>query len=270
MSWTKIKPYFNKVYDYLNSHPFILCMYASIILNTIVEMLSRRSIFGGLEAFSVHPVMFIYNSFIIFMTLGICTLFRKRVFVFTFISLIWLACGITNCVLLGFRTTPFSAVDLQILSSVIDIINIYLNNFELALVVIAIITAVIGLIILFFKTPKTKGQMHYLKTCSFLCVFMASALLVNNAAIAAESDSSNFPNIADAYEDYGFVYCFSNSLIDTGIDEPEEYTIESMQYIAAEIGNDRGQHTPEIQPNVVMVQLESFFDVNLLNSKKFT
>ncbi|MBQ8787454.1 MAG: LTA synthase family protein [Oscillospiraceae bacterium] len=235
-----------------------------------MEMLSRRSIFGGLEAFAVHPIMFIYNSFIIFMTLGISTLFRKRIFVLTFVALVWLACGITNCVLLGFRTTPFSAVDLQILSSVMEIINVYLNNFELTLIVIAIITVVIGLVILFFKTPKTKGQMHYLKTCSILCVSMGTALIINNVAIAAESDSSNFPNIADAYEDYGFVYCFSNSLIDTGIDKPEEYTPEAMNYVAAEIGNDRGLHAPDVQPNVVMVQLESFFDVNLLNNKKFT
>lgn len=270
MFWTKLKALFNKVYNCINNNPFKSSLYAALILNTVVEMLSRRSLFGGLEAFAVHPIMFIYNSFIIFMTLGICSLFRKRIFVFTFVALVWLACGVTNCVLLGFRTTPFSAVDLQILSSVMEIINVYLNGFELTLIAIAILTAVTGLVILFFKTPKTKGQMHYLKTCSILFVSMGTALIVNNVAIAAESDSSNFPNIADAYEDYGFVYCFSNSLVDTGIDEPEEYTQEAMNYVAAEIGNDRGQHTPDIQPNVVMVQLESFFDVNLLNNKKFT
>lgn len=270
MIWTKLKPLFNKVYNCINDNPFKSSLYAALILNTVVEMLSRRSLFGGLEAFAVHPIMFIYNSFIIFMTLGICSLFRKRIFVFTFVALVWLACGVTNCVLLGFRTTPFSAVDLQILSSVMEIINVYLNSFELTLIAIAILTAVTGLVILFFKTPKTKGQMHYLKTCSILFVSMGTALIVNNVAIAAESDSSNFPNIADAYEDYGFVYCFSNSLVDTGIDEPEEYTQEAMNYVAAEIGNDRGQHAPDIQPNVIMVQLESFFDVNLLNNKKFT
>ncbi len=270
MFWTKLKALFNKVYNCINNNPFKSSLYAALILNTVVEMLSRRSLFGGLEAFAVHPIMFIYNSFIIFMTLGICSLFRKRIFVFTFVALVWLACGVTNCVLLGFRTTPFSAVDLQILSSVMEIINVYLNGFELTLIAIAILTAVTGLVILFFKTPKTKGQMHYLKTCSILFVSMGTALIVNNVAIAAESDSSNFPNIADAYEDYGFVYCFSNSLVDTGIDEPEDYTPEAMNYVAAEIGNDRGQHAPDFQPNVVMVQLESFFDVNLLNNKKFT
>lgn len=270
MIWTKFKTTFNKVYNYINERPFMFCFYAAFILNTVVEMLSRRSIFGGLEAFAVHPIMFVYNSFIIFMTLGVSSLFRKRIFVLAFVSIVWLACGITNCVLLGFRTTPFSAVDLQILSSVMGIINVYLNNFELTLIVIAIFTALTGLTVLFFKTPKTKGQMHYLKTCSILCVSFASAFVINSVAISAESDSSNFPNIADAYEDYGFVYCFSNSLIDTGIDKPEEYTPEAMNYVASEIGNDRGQHAPEIQPNVVMVQLESFFDVNLLNNKKFT
>lgn len=270
MVWTKIKSCLNKLYNYLNDCPFKFCLISSVILNTIVEMLSRRSVFGGLEAFATHPVMFIYNSFIIFMTLGICSLFRKRIFVFTFIALIWLACAVTNCVLLGFRTTPFSAVDLQILSSVIDIINVYLNGFELALIAVSILIVVIGLVVLFFKTPKTKGQIHYLKICSTLCVSLATALIINNVAIAAESDSSNFPNIADAYEDYGFVYCFSSSILDTGIDMPAEYTPEAMSYVAAEIGNDRGQHAPEIQPNVIVVQLESFFDVNLLNNKKFT
>lgn len=270
MIWTKLKALFNKVYNCINNNPFKSSLYAAIILNTVVEMLSRRSLFGGLEAFAVHPIMFIYNSFIIFMTLGICSLFRKRIFVFSFVALVWLACGVTNCVLLGFRTTPFSAVDLQILSSVMEIINVYLNGFELTLIAIAILTAVTGLTILFFKTPKTKGQIHYLKTCSILLVSMGTALVINNVAIAAESDSSNFPNIADAYEDYGFVYCFSNSLVDTGIDEPEDYTPEAMNYVAAEISNDRGQHAPETQPNVIMVQLESFFDVNLLNNKKFT
>ena len=179
MFWTKLKALFNKVYNYINNHPFKSSLYAALILNTVVEMLSRRSLFGGLEAFAVHPIMFIYNSFIIFMTLGICSLFRKRIFVFTVVALVWLACGVTNCVLLGFRTTPFSAVDLQILSSVMEIINVYLNGFELTLIAIAILTAVTGLVILFFKTPKTKGQMHYLKTCSILFVSMGTALIVN-------------------------------------------------------------------------------------------
>ncbi len=268
--WNKIKPVFGKLYNALNDRPFIFCLCSAFVLNTIVEMLSRRSIFGGLEAFSVHPVMFMYNSFIVAMTLGVCILFRKRIFAFTFVALIWLACGITNCVLLGFRTTPFSAVDLQILSSVIGIINIYLNNFELCLIAAAILAAVAGLVFLFIKTPRTKGQMHYIKSCSLLGVCLVSALTINNVAIAAESDSSNFPNIADAFEDYGFVYCFSNSILDTGIDKPDGYSPESMEYTASFVKNDRGAHEPDVKPNVVIVQLESFFDVNYINNMKFS
>ena len=270
MSDFNLKSKFEKFYNYIDIHPFKASEILAVILNTLVEMLSRRSIFGGLEAFAAHPVMFFYNAFIIAMTLSVCILFRRRLFVITLGSLFWLACGVTNCVLLSFRTTPFSAVDLQILSSVIGVINIYLNGFEMFLIIASLTAAVIGLTILFIKTPRTKGQIHYIKACSLLGVLMISALVINDAAIAAESDSSNFPNIADAYEDYGFVYCFSNSLLDTGIDKPENYSESAMAASAAEIGSDSGMHSPEIKPNIVIVQLESFFDVNLVKNMSFS
>ena len=270
MSCLNIKSKLEKFYNYINIKPFKASCILSVILNTLVEMLSRRSIFGGLEAFSVHPVMFRYNAFIISMTLSVCVLFRRRIFVITLASLFWLACGITNCVLLSFRTTPFSAVDLQILSSVMGVINVYLNSFEMFLIAAALAAVAAALIVLFIKTPRTKGQIHYIKACSILGALLTSALVINDAAIAAESDSSNFPNIADAYEDYGFVYCFSNSILDTGIDKPEDYSDLTMTASSAEIGNDKGMHSPAIHPNIVVVQLESFFDVNLVKDMTFS
>ena len=270
MSDFKIKSRLEKLYNYINFYPFKACGVLALVLNTLIEMLSRRSIFGGLEAFSTHPVMFFYNSLIIGMTLSVCVLFRRRIFVITLVSLFWLACGVTNCVLLSFRTTPFSAVDLQILSSVIGVINVYLNGFELFLIITVILAAIAVLTVLFFKTPRTKGQIHYIKACSVLGVLLTSALIINDAAIAAESDSANFPNIADAYEDYGFVYCFSNSLLDSGIDKPEDYSASAMAASAAEIGSDSGMHSPDVQPNIVIVQLESFFDVNYVKDMEFS
>lgn len=266
----KIKSIFSKINIVISYHPFVFCGSLALVLNTIIEMLSRRSVFGGLEAFATHPVMFLYNAFILALTLSIGVLFRRRIFAIAFISLIWLAFGITNCVMLSFRTTPFSAVDLQILSSVIGIINVYLNGFELFLIITAIMIAVVFLTILFVKTPRIKGRINYIKVCSIIGVMFVSALVFNDVSIVAENNSENFPNIADAFENYGFVYCFSNSILDTGIDKPDEYSELTASAIAAEISSNRGMNPPEIMPNIVMVQLESFFDVNHIENMAFS
>jgi hypothetical protein len=59
--------------------------------------------------------MFLYNALIIMFTLTVVLVFKRRIFSLTIVSLLWLTCGIINCVVLGFRITPFSAVDLEIL-----------------------------------------------------------------------------------------------------------------------------------------------------------
>ena len=43
--------------------------------------------------------------------------------------------------------------------------------------------------------------------------------------------SNYFGNIAFAYEDYGFPYCFTASLFNTGISEPSGYSEETMAAI---------------------------------------
>ena len=46
------------------------------------------------------PLVFFYNTLIIFATLVIATLFRRRVFFVTVVTIIWMAIGITNGIIL--------------------------------------------------------------------------------------------------------------------------------------------------------------------------
>mgnify|MGYP000784136431 FL=1 len=74
--------------------------------------------------------------------------------------------------------------------------------------------------------------------------------------------SNYFGNIAFAYEDYGFPYCFAASLFNTGINQPAGYSEETM----AEINKDgclnvsETSRSKEELPNIMFVQLESYFD----------
>ena len=64
---------------------------------------------------------------------------------------------------------------------------------------------------------------------------------------------------------YGFPYCFANSLFNTGIDRPDEYGREVVAEVEAEALKPEKLYSLENNktPNVIMVQLESFFDPTL-------
>ena len=85
---------------------------------------------------------------------------------------------------------------------------------------------------------------------------------LTNVAIENRVISNYFGNIAFAYEDYGFPYCFAASLFNTGINQPSSYSEETMK----EISNDGALTTSETslpseeRPNIIFVQLESYFD----------
>ncbi len=241
-------------------------MILSIMLNITIECLGRRNFISGCVYVVHHPLMFLYNALIIFFTLSICLVFKRRTFALILLSFFWIACGSVNCVLLSFRTTPFSAMDLQILSSVMGIIKIYLNPWQIALLFLLIAAVLFGLVYMWIKTPVVKGKIHYLKSASVIGAVALSVVVINVTAIAEKTEQTNYPNIADAYEDYGFAYCFSTSILDHGIKRPDNYSEDYMEMLASKLdgANKSGnkEMTQDEMPNIVMIQLESFFDVS--------
>ena len=71
--------------------------------------------------------------------------------------------------------------------------------------------------------------------------------------------SDDFANLGMAYQDYGFAYCFTNSIIDNGIDKPDRYDRSVMTTLKHNI-NQVETYGKEKKPNIIYIQLESFFD----------
>ena len=71
--------------------------------------------------------------------------------------------------------------------------------------------------------------------------------LITNLAINKRVVSNYFGNIAFAYEDYGFPYCFSASVFNTGISQPNNYSKETIEQISNEDyrGNNRQKRDAE-------------------------
>lgn len=235
------------------------CFIIAFGMEFVVEALGRRSIFKGLSFMISSPVVYLYNVSIIFFTLLFALFLRKRIFGLIMISMLWLACGIVNFVVLGYRVTPFAAIDFLMLFDVFSMIDVYLRKWQQILIVIAIVAALILLVILFRKTPKFEGHRHVKRTmltCIGVWVFV---LLFTSFSVKHNIISDDFANLGEAYRDYGFAYCFTNSIIDNGIDEPDDYSKETVLELKKELDTV----TPsgkEKKPNIIVIQLESFFD----------
>ena len=140
------------------------CFVIAFGMELVVETLGRRSLFKGIGFMISSPVVYLYNVSIIFFTLLFALFLRKRVFGLIMISMLWFTCGIVNFVVLGYRVTPFAAIDFLMLFDVFSMIDVYLRKWQQILIVIAIVGALILLVILFKKTPKFEGHRHVKRT----------------------------------------------------------------------------------------------------------
>lgn len=247
---------------YLNMFSVPLQMLAVCIGYFFIEAISRHSLWEAMDFMKERPLVFLYNAFLIFTTTLIVYLFRRRVFWRTICVIFWLGLGIINGVLLSNRVTPFTGPDLHLITDAFQIADRYLSPFFFVVVVIAAILAVIGLIILFFKGPKYQGKMSYKLNVPLILAGVLAFAGTTKLALDKRVLSNYFGNIAFAYEDYGYPYCLATTVFNTGIGLPRGYSEESVEKI--DKSEDTLPKTGEKRPNILFLQLESFFDSELV------
>ena len=250
------------VYKWMNRLSLPLHFLLACVINFLIEIVSRLSLFEAWDYMVGTPLVFLYNAFMIFATFSIVYLVRRRVFARILISVFWVFLGICNGYLLTKRVTPFNAQDLKAMSEALAVMNSYFNAFELVMIVIGVVALVFWIISMWRRGGQFTGKMHRWIALGGVIVSFAACGVVTEAAIDNRVISNYFGNIAFAYEDYGFPYCFSASLFNTGINEPSGYSEEAMAEISnnGEITKSETGRSEEELPNIMFVQLESFFD----------
>lgn len=187
-------------------------------------------------------------------------LFKKRLGVFLLIEGTWLGLAIANCILLSYRVNPLSAVDFSILFSVLSIINVYLSLFQIILICIAIGAVATLAVWCIVRLPAKKP--NYKRVTLSLLITLALCLIFVTASVLVHSEDMKTLRLPEAYENYGFVYCFSLSTADRGIDKPSEYSENSIGDILDKIEDGDPAGNGDHLPNIIFVQLESFMDTN--------
>ncbi len=248
----------------------------AFVLNYFIEAMARQGVWPGVRFLLESPLVFLYNTLILFATLSLGLLFRRKALVYGFISLLWVVLGTANGVILSNRMTPFTTKDLANWKDGLTIATNYLSKEALIASGILLAGVLLGVLLLWFKGPKGK-KICYRKMAALVLVIVLGTFGVSGMGIRAGLVDTYFGNLAYAYRDFGFPYCFINTWLNTGISKPQNYTEDYFRQIftAEELGADGLLLWPKEDdgkkhPNIIMVQLESFADPNWFEEVTFS
>lgn len=258
------RAFFKRTY---NKHIIYMYVITAMLVNLVIEMMARGSFLKGIYYLIASPYVFICNSMIILMTLSFTLLVKRRFFGISLVSIVWIIFGIANAVLLANRVTPLTATDFALIDSAFGVMSKYFNAWQIALVIIGIALAVAVLVLMFFKAPKVNHEIKYIRNIIGIVIIWAIGIGSLNLGIAADLIPTKFGNLRSCYSDYGFAYCFSTSMINTGVEKPSDYSDTTIKKIVdAEAEKKKVKKTP----NIIFLQLESFFDLNNMMNLKMS
>lgn len=244
---------------FITDKPLGTAVLSAAITNILIYCLHMRSPVGGFRSMFGSLPHAILNMLILLVCFCIPLFFRRRIFGTALVLVLWLALGITDCVLLGMRISPLEAVDFAIVQTGIAIVTVYMTVFEIVLAAAAILGALVLLVFLFVKLPRSKPHLLH-SLLALLCVLLMLALVVGGLVGAGKADPAVFKNTPLAYNTYGFPYCFLFSIFDRGIERPDDYSEVAIEELLTELQKESA-NAPKDTPNVIFLQLESIFDI---------
>ena len=250
--------------NFFNKISLILQALGCAVLYFVIEAICRHSFTEAWTYMTTKPLVFAYNAAFIFTTMLIVYLFRKRIFWRIFIGSLWLFLGIVNGVLLLNRVTPFTGPDVKNLTDGLSIAKKYLTHTQMTVGAVLLGLAVIILLIILIRSPKNRGKLKYKVNIPLVLAGILAFGGITQLALEKRVLSNYFGNIAIAYEDYGYPYCLATTIFNTGISAPRDYSEKEISRIEKTEENlpatKDGSH-----PNILFLQLESFFDPTLVN-----
>ena len=266
--FTKVEKEHSEAYmrriAFLNKYSLLFHALISCALVFIVEVISRRDFLSACSFVAGHTFAFLYNALIVFASLCFAYMFRRRAFIRIIISGFWIILGIINGCILSNRVTPFGFTDLKCIPDLLAMNNTnYFTAEEATIVVIGLGLFALFCIVLFIKGPRFQGKIHkVIVLASIVSVLFIGLPITTSAAQKTNVVASYFSNIAQGYENYGFIYGFSSSVIDRGMKKPDTYNEQHIDGIEEQVAADKKETTVTSKnaPNIICVLLESFCD----------
>lgn len=236
-------------------------------ITVVVELFNHKTFTEGFsslfEFITDNPLALLVDALIVLVTLVPALFLRRRVFWCVLATIVWLVAGGVNGFILLNRMTPFTMSDLTVLNTGLDTLPNYLSTGYIVLLAVALILSALGLILLFWKGPRNALPLKKRILMGILGMLVSGGALAGGWALAFQTNqlSTTFANLAFAYEDYGFSYCFLQTWLNKGIHRPSNYSQQSVNNVLDMLEEDSDPSSqPQTDVNVIFVQLESFID----------
>lgn len=249
---------------------FLWVPLVALLDTLLIELLNHKVFTTGMTDFfsfvSDHPLALLVNFLLVLMTMTPAFFLRRRAFWCALLSAAWLAGGGANGFILLNRMTPFTTADLTVLNTGLDTLPNYLSRGYLILLAVSVVLLAVLLVLLIWEGPRNRDPLRKRLLVGAAAMLLTGGCLAGcwNWAFHVHQLSATFSNLAFAYDDYGFAYCFLQTWLNKGIRQPAGYSAEKMQEIRdrittdAEAGADGAAAQTDV--NVLYVQLESFMD----------
>lgn len=237
----------------------------TLFINIIIMYLNPISITNSAIKDSV-PLSIIEKIFklilnsVIFMSIGMFLLpFKFRSILISIYSIVWIGLGLANNILMEVRNSPLTKYDFTMISEGLKLGESFLNNSHYLKIATFILFSILLLIVGIIEQKKSKK--YKLKTIIFSWICL---LLLNNGMLLLSS-LSNDEHI-DNYSKFGFVYAFAENVSTADIKKPKNYKESTIKNIKSEIDKEYEHTADGEQPNILAIQLESFFDIKTINN----
>ncbi len=257
---------YQKTMAFLNRHSLIIHIPLSMLMVFALEWMSHHSFMSAVEFVTHHTGAFLYNAYMVFVAYTLVFLTRRRTFTRMVISAVFVMLGIVNCIILLNRVSPFGYTDLYMVGDLLTMQNTnYFSAEQGAVALVAILIYAALMVRLFLKGAKQEAKMPFWGRLLLVVLAFGTLPFVNSTMQELDVVDEYFGNLAAGYTENGYLYGFTSSMFSLGMDKPRNYNEETIQQILAD--TDQGESTiaAEDLPNIVVVLLESCYDVSEAN-----
>ena len=248
----------------------------ALLLALIVESLNRASVAKMFAYVAQHPLYFLYNALIILTSLTFSELFKHRRSALFTLCVTWIGLGTAAFMVVRERTQPFTSMDVLMLKDAVTLTTVYYTWPQIILMCGAIFLAVAAAIWVITRLPRRR-HVNYTASITAVAGLVILSFCLCTLGVSFGYFPRHFEDLVDCYNQYGFATCFTFTFGEMGVSKPDTYSTETVTDIVDEIVDaDAVQPTatpgPHVfddddnlaQPNIIIVQLESLFDVNTI------
>lgn len=231
----------------------------SIVLTIIIEWINFRSIKKVFQFMIDSPIVFSINLLIVSSSLALGLLVKRRIFVFSIISLFWIILSVINVIVTSLRGYPLMFSDIFLIKEGLSLSAQYFTP-----LVMGAVTFLLSLLLWIsydlFQITLSISSFQYAIGISYV---IFSIYLFNRIE---KKQSTLHSSKSEELEDIGFAYAIADSIYPYLNRKPDTYDEEQMMQIKVALDSYLKPTLNPSLPNVILLQIESLFDPLLLQN----